>query len=373
MRMKIAVVIMQCEKDRSSRYVGEVTRYFADAGHEVHVFTNKWDELDGRVKVHKIPSLPLGFDINELVFTFLAALIMKFKKFDVTMAQATRYFRPDVCYMQFVYKKWADMNGRDTLRDRLISRVEHDNLVKSRGIIAMSNVVKNEIISSHGIPAGKINVVYSGVNLDLFRPVSRQQKREIRKELGIPENDIVLVFAGNPYRRKGLEYLIRALPDVKTKNFKLLIMGKDMGEDRLENYMDIAKDLNVADKIVYGGFKPDVYKYFASADLFVFPTLYEPFGLVILEALAAGLPVITSRCAGAAEVVDNGKNGFLLDDPKDFKDISDKINMVLESGLIESMGIAARKKAENYKWGNTAKEMLKVLESAVGRMTYNRS
>jgi len=360
--MKIAIVIMQCKKDSSSRYVGEVTRYFADAGHEVHVFTNKWDELDGRVKMHKIPSLPLGFNVNELVFTLLATLIMKFKKFDVTMSQATRYFRPDVCYMQFVYKKWAEMKNRNTLRDKLISRVEHDNLVKSKGIIAMSNVVKNEIISSHDIPAGKINVVYSGVDLDLFRPVSRQQKREIRKELGIPENDTVLVFAGNPYVRKGLEYLIRALPGVKNKNVKLLIMGKDMGEEKLEIFTDIAEELGVADKVIYGGFKPDIYRYFSAADVFVFPTLYEPFGLVILEALAAGLPVITTASAGAAELVEDGKSGFLLNEPKDSVIISEKINLIVENCLIGKMGDAARQKAEKYTWNRTANEMLNVFK-----------
>ena len=360
--MKIAIVIMQCEKNRSSRYVGEVTHYFADVGHEIHVFTNKWDELDERVKVHKIPSLPLGFNVNEFVFTLLATLIMKFKKFDVTMAQATRYFRPDVCYMQFVYKKWTEMKNQNSVRDRLISHIEHGNLMKSKSIIAMSNVIKNEMVSGHNIPANKIEVIYSGVNLDLFGPASRPHRKEIRKQLGIPDDDIVLLFAGNPYRRKGLEYVIRALPNISAKNVKLLVMGRDMGDDKLDNYINIAKELNVADKIVYGGFRPDVYKYFAAADIFVFPTLYEPFGLVILEALAASLPVVTNRSAGAAELVDDGKSGFLLDEPTDIRAISDKINFVLENGAIRKMGDAARRKAEQYTWARTAEEMLKVFE-----------
>ncbi|MEM5814741.1 MAG: glycosyltransferase family 4 protein, partial [Candidatus Aenigmatarchaeota archaeon] len=166
--MKIAIVIMQCSKNRSSRYVNEVTRRFADAGHEVHVFTNSWDELDGRVKVHKVPSLSLGFSIKEFVFTVLASLMMKFHKFDVTMAQATRYFRPDVCYMQFVYKEWANFKRRNRLplnfADKYLSWMERRNVRKAERIIAMSEVIKNEIMHNHEVCAEKIDVIYSGVD-----------------------------------------------------------------------------------------------------------------------------------------------------------------------------------------------------------------
>ena len=114
---------------------------------------------------------------------------------------------------------------------------------------------------------------------------------------------------------------------------------------------------------MYCGFTNEIEKYFSSADIFVFPTLYEPFGLVILEAMASGLPVVTSKLAGAAELIENGKDGLLLDDPKNPKEIAEKVNYLIENERIRrAMGRNARKKAEKHPWERTAKEMLEVFE-----------
>ncbi len=356
--MKIGIVIIHALNTMASRYALEVTDDFIKKGHEVHVFTNKHDEFDKRVIVHKIPVFLFGFRMQETSFFALATLITKFYKFDVTMAQATRFFTPDVAYQQFVYKNWAKKTKTMGISNKIVSAIEGYNLRKSKKIIVMSNQIKKEIIKYHGIPEGKIRVVYSGIDSKFFKP-NKKYRKEIRQKLGLSNNEIVLVFAGNPYSRKGLNYLVKVLPLIK--NAKLIVIGRDLGKDKITNYQILAEKLGVADRLIYAGFSKEINKFFAASDIFVFPTLYEPFGLVILEAMASGLPVVTSASAGAAELIGE-KEGLLLKNPRSPKEIASKINYLIDNNLIKKFGKNARRKAENYTWKKTAREMERVFE-----------
>ena len=158
----------------------------------------------------------------------MTTILLKFHKFDVTLAQATRYFSPDVCEMQFVYKRWAQGRKKDKkigknlklkLRElRLKGQdifspfMEGFNLRNCKQIIALSNIVKKEIEDLYDIPSKKINVVHSGANLDFFNPNKRKFRNEIFKKHGISTKNILILFVGNPFDRKGLEYVMRAIP-----------------------------------------------------------------------------------------------------------------------------------------------------------------
>jgi UDP-glucose:(heptosyl)LPS alpha-1,3-glucosyltransferase len=149
---------------------------------------------------------------------------------------------------------------------------------------------------------------------------------------------------------------------LKTKNVKLVVIGISIPSDPIEKYKKQAVDLGVGDRFIFAGKRSDVYKYFAAADIFVLPSVYEPFGLVVLEAMASGLPVVVSKVAGAAELIEDGKDGLLLENPKNPKEIAEKINYLLEENELKRIGRNARKKAEKYPWKKTAEEMLKVFE-----------
>ena len=366
--MKIAIVIRCCRCHGSSRYALEVTKRLV-RDNEVHMFTNNWDELDERVIIHKVPTFTNSFYVYEASFITLASAMMKMNKFDVTMAQPTRFFSPDVGYMQFVYREWANYKKANgvpmAFGDSVLPAIEKMNVEKAKKIIVMSHVLKNEVLKNYKVPDEKVEVIYSGVNCDEFSPDNRKLYNSgIRKKLGIEENDIVLLFVGNPYNRKGLEYAVRALPLINEKRVKLLVMGKDLGDEKIANYQALAKKIGVGDKLVYGGFTNEIKKYFSVGDIFVFPTLYEPFGLVITEAMASGMPDVVSRCAGAAELIEDGKEGMLLDNPKNHKEIAEKINYLIDNNLFRKMGKAARAKAETFTWDRTTQQMLSVMEEA---------
>lgn len=363
--MKIGIVIRCCRNFGSSRYVVETSKYFAKK-HELHIFTNNWDTLDKRIAIHKIPTVSSNFYVYEGSFFLFSTITMKLHSFDVTLSQPTRYFSPDVAEMQFVYRAWAGYRKENglplSLGDRITPVIERRNIQRAKEIIAISNSVKNEVIKYYGTPEEKVHVVHSGVNLDEFTPDNRQKhSNEIRKRYGIDSDDLVLLFVGNPFERKGLRYVLEALPRIKTENIKLFILGKD----NVEPYTKLAADLGVKDKVIFAGLLPGVSKYFGISDIFIFPTLYEPFGLVILEAMASGLPVITSQLAGAAELIEDGKDGLLLKNPKDSNDIADKLNYLLDNDRARNkIGKGARNKAEKHSWEVVANQMMDVLELA---------
>ena len=371
--MRIAIILSRCHRFGSSRYVIEVTGYFSKKGNTTHIFANSCDPLSTpRIIFHKVPTLTHKFLIREGIMNFVHTVNMKRYNnlFDITLAQPTRYFSPMVGEMQFVYREWTRYLVKNGLHVSLGSKItpliERYNIKKAKKLVAISSSVKNEIIKNYGTPEEKINVVYSGVNLDEFSPENKEKySKEIRAKHGIPTDDLLLLFVGNPFGRKGLEYLLKALSTLKYSNVKLLVSGKD---DPIP-YKSLIQKLGLEDKVVFNiGLTPEIFKYYAAADIFVFPTLYEPFGLVILEAMASGLPVVTSEIAGSAELITDGKDGFKLKEPKNPSEIAEKLKYLIENDRMRrSMGKKARRTAERYSWDETAKGMLKTFEEAIKR------
>jgi UDP-glucose:(heptosyl)LPS alpha-1,3-glucosyltransferase len=146
----------------------------------------------------------------------------------------------------------------------------------------------------------------------------------MRARLGYREGDKVVIFVANELHRKGFEPLIRALAGLG-REVKLLAVGKL--DPRV--FKRLSEELELKERIRFVGPSDCVSEYYAAADLFALPTQYEAWGLVIVEAMACGLPVLTSRCAGAAVAVVEGRNGFLLDDPWDVLEIREKLGRLL--------------------------------------------
>lgn len=360
--MKIGIVLRSCKAAGSSKYVIETTKEFVK-NNDVHVFANYWNSLDKRINVHKIPVLPGNFYMREASFMFFASAIMAGKKFDVTLAQPTRYLSPTVAEMQFIQGVWVEYRRANhmkiTLGDRILPKIEEYNLKRCKMAIAISQSVADDLARLYNLPKEKIRVVYSGVDCNEFNPGNREKySEEIRGRHGIGNGEKIILFQGNPFDRKGLEYAVRALPLILEKA-KLVVVGND----DIAPYMKIARDLGVNKKIIHIPFTNEMKKYYAAADAFVLPSLYDTFALVVLEAMASGCGVVSSKHAGASELIEDGKEGFVVD-PKNIGDIAEKINIMLNDGNVFRKN--ARKKAEQCGWDKTAKEMLSVFEEVKG-------
>ena len=176
-------------------------------------------------------------------------------------------------------------------------------------VICISNMVREDVQHFYGVPDAKVVTIYNGIDLDAFSADCTTKKLEVRQMLNIPEGALTYVFVGSGFKRKGLEVAIRALrPEAH-----LIVVGKDKETARFQK-IAAETGLNTAQstRVHFVGPQKDVRPYYGAADAFVFPTIYEPFGSVVLEALACGLPVITTDRCGAGEILTQGVDGFVL-------------------------------------------------------------
>jgi UDP-glucose:(heptosyl)LPS alpha-1,3-glucosyltransferase len=370
--MKIGIVIRHCRKYHSSRYVIETSEHFLKLGHKLDIFTNDNDPLNKKIRVHYVPIISGNFYTKEISFTAAATIMLarQKNKFDVTLAQPTRYFSPSVAEIQFLYKSWAEYKNKNNIplnwQDKFTPTMEGYNLNKAKMIITMAETLRDQIIDQYKINEEKIQTVYSGVDSQTFHPKNKKYSAEIRAKHNIAADDTMLLFVGAPFVRKGLNFMIKAIPKIKQKNKNIKLLVIEGKNDNPTPYKSLAARLGVGNNVIFAPRSSEIYKYFGAADVFVLPTLYEPFGLVILEAMACGLPVVVSQIAGAAELITPGKDGILLENPENPDEIADKVNSVISSNnAMKQIGKQARATAEKYTWQRTAEDMLEVFEKSL--------
>jgi len=362
--MKIGIVIKHCCWSLSSNFLLELLPYFTKK-HSIHIFAGKWDKVNNkRVHFHKVPVFFSNFFLQELFFSISSTIIMKNQTFDVTIAQPTRYMSPDIALMQFCYKGWDEykkkMGLKLTFAERLSPIIEKYNLKKAKMVIATSEGIKIELIEFYHIPEDKIRVIPNGVNPKEFS-FTKKEKINLREKLGFSKDDKIILFVGRNLKRKGLEYILKALPMVKEKNVKLIVCG---GDD--EYHRNIVRELNEESRVIFAGNVKNVPEYCAVSDMFVFPTFYEGFSFATLEAAASGLPIIATVANGTEDLIEDGKNGFLLKE-RTPEAIAKKINLLMEDERLRiKMGENTRKKVlQKYSFDKIAKQILEVIDEVV--------
>ena len=207
-------------------------------------------------------------------------------------------------------------------------------------------------------------LIENGVNVQHFRSSDETRKR-IRKELKIQDEDLNIIFVGRVSYDKGIYELINAISVINNKdgdNLKALIIGPIV-ENEEKKIAQLIKDNNLEDKILFLGMVDDVQPYYCAADLFVLPSYEEGLPLVLLEAMACGLPVIVSKIGGMPFVVEDHKDGLLIE-PKDTDDLIEKIRWFIKNP--EKMGemgiIGNRKIAEKYSLTRMTRDYVKILK-----------
>ncbi len=213
---------------------------------------------------------------------------------------------------------------------------EHPDL---RAVICNSTMVRDEILARFRIAPDRLRVIRNGVDLRRFAPPMPAQRQAARLELGLTSTEPIFAFVGSGFERKGLAGALRALADpVLPSDLRLIVAGADK---HLARYRRWADQLGVLPRVVFLGGVKDVLPVLHAADGFVLPTLYDPFPNAVLEALACGLPTVTSRKSGAAEVITPGVNGF-APDACDVPAIARAMAAILRAPSREAMREAAR-------------------------------
>lgn len=359
--------------------------------HQVSVFSHSIEGIDlSKIRYYKVPIVTrpsiLG-GITFLVFsTIILAVLSLLRKRDFDIIHSTDYvFSADVITSHFCEREGLRLEKANIIEiphkslSQKLKALDHRTYRRlqtfveglafgrnsSKARIVVSPSMKREFVRHYGDAAKNIIVIPNGVDLQKFNPANRILCRDsVRQRHGISSGDFTLMFAGSYWERKGLRYIIEALSLVPRPDVKLLIVGS--GDEKY--YGQLAEIKRVRERITFVPHSSNLWEYYAASDVFVFPTIYEPFGLVIIEAMASGLPVITSRSAGIADFMADGVDGLLLSDPSDINDLAAKIELLFSNAeLRKTMGERARKTAEKLSWDRVTQKTLEVYNTVLSR------
>lgn len=206
---------------------------------------------------------------------------------------------------------------------------------------------------SHIIDPEKIWIIPLGVDTDFFSPGKGRVERE----------EVEVLTVANLTKRKGIDHLIRAIHALKKYKVKLRIVGEGPEMERLK---ELVSSLGLWDGVTFEGRVPrlKLRNLYRSADIFCLPSLSEPFGRVVIEAMACGKPVVVTNTEGPSQIVSHMKDGLIV--PKgDYEKLAEAIYLLLDPSLRSSMGRSARRKAERYSWKEVAKKIYEVYEACL--------
>ncbi|HEY9670368.1 MAG TPA: glycosyltransferase family 4 protein [Waterburya sp.] len=374
--MKLCIVTPSLIKgDGQGRVNYQIAQEAIRRGYQVTVLArNLAPELENNKQVTWISLPDKGLPtqlVRDVVFAWRSGnwLRQHRRELDLVVANGAITSAPgDVNMVSFVHRAWLrsphhisrvrrDFYGLyQWLYTFLNAHWEKKAFRQAKAVVAVSQRVKKELIYS-GIPPECIQVIRCGVGLQEFLPGSAE-----RRQWGLPEQVPLALFAGDiRINRKNLDTVLHALVDVP--GLHLAVAGITEGSP----YPQLAAQLGLSSRVHFLGYQPNISELMRAADLFVFPSRYEPFGLVVLEAMASGLPVITATTTGAAEVV-TPECGVVLSDSEDVYGLAQALlHLAGNPVLRRRMGEAARLVAQQHSWTSMAQSYVDLFEKVAAQ------
>jgi UDP-glucose:(heptosyl)LPS alpha-1,3-glucosyltransferase len=223
----------------------------------------------------------------------------------------------------------------------------------AKSIIANSKMIKDEIIRTYDINPNKINVIYNGIE---FKEVDYQKSfKKLSKEFRITQNQPILLFVGSGFKRKGVKEFLQIIAKLKAKEIKAFVVEK---ESNMVYYQNLSKKLNINNQIYFTGPRADVNDFYTISDIFLFPTHYDPFSNVVLEAMYFENAVFTTCSNGASEILDYD---FVMDNPNDQKVTTSIDNLISNIRTLNEVKINNKKKSKQFSIEKNLKKTLEVI------------
>lgn len=309
----------------AERFVERAIKALGQDAVQLTLITRNWggDNKPG-IKVRLLTAPRLGRLFRDIVFSRSVRSLIKTQVFDLVQSHeripGCDIFRAgDGVHASWLEQRARTLGALGKLAQKLspwhryILNMEHRMFIDPhlRAVICNSEMVRQDIAHRYPQLASRLHVIHNGVDLEQFHPGLRELHREtIREQLGVPESTRVLLFVGSGFERKGVPQMLEAMARPELAQAELWIIGKDRYAKRLQKR---AARLGVAARVRFLGPKKDITPWLGAADVFTLPTLYDPMPNAAIEALACGLPVLTSTSSGAAELVRLGENGERVD------------------------------------------------------------
>ena len=223
-------------------------------------------------------------------------------------------------------------------------------------VIVASQMVANEIIDLYRYPADTIDLVRNGVPLDEFR-FDAELREKSRVELNLRQDQIALLFAGSGWERKGLLFAIQAMALCKNRKMRLLVAGRGDARPYKTKRLRFWRE----DPVQFLGEVADLVPVYSAADVFILPTIYDPFSNACLEALASGLPVITTPSNGFSEIIEDGVHGSIVDNPANLIGLRDAIHFWSDPSRRDTARSANIERASQFDISKNVAQTLEIL------------
>ncbi len=386
-KLRIAFVLDKFLPSRGGeRYFLFLMDELLKRGHEVHVCAAEIEGSDDRIAYHRIPVRKHPRSLRMLTFLRNSRKVVEEHHFDVVHGTGgslaldvlnprggveKAYLRQEFASIDSrLYYAYQFLKHRLSLRTyvELWTQKKLYEGTSVKKVIAISRMLKQDMMTYYGVADNRIAVVFNSVNLERFNPANRALWRAAkRSELAIDEKDVVLFTAGNNYRLKGLKPLIRAVALLKRQfpdeRIRLLVAGRG----QIIRYRALAKRLGVSDSVLFLGSVSNIERYYGASDIYVHPTFYDACSFVVLEALASGLPVITTRTNGASQAIESDLAGTILDDPGDIPLLAGAIGRFLDPEKRRQAAPVARAMVEKYPPERNIADTLRVYHEIAGR------
>ena len=362
------------------RQIGYLIAGLLTQGHAVHLFSEQappHEQVLG-VTYHALPAIPVPRAFRSLSFALrvrsalLHADLAVVQSFDRTLGQ--QIYRAG----EGVHREWLQRKRRSlpalargwshlSLFDRVLLALERRVLCQTPMIITNSQRGQEEIRHHYGVPGPRMLTIYNGVDTGRFHAGVRQRYRQTQRSAwGVSAADLVLLFAGSGFHRKGLGCVVEAMGELRRRgvtNVRLVVIGKG----RLAPYQQLTRKVAVSNVVRFEGLRADVEHCYAGADLFVLPTLYDPFANTCLEAMACGLPVLTTAINGATELMRDGRHGAVIADTPSAATVAEAVQRLLPWECRREMGEAAQQLASNYPLSRALMQTLQLYEAAANQ------
>lgn len=354
---KIAIVIPKYGLiGGAEQFAAELTdRLISATGFDFYLYANRCEKSANPITFKKIPIINFPKFLTTPSFAYFTKCRIKNKNFSIVHSHE-RVFNADIFTMHGIpHRYWVKhiRQKKMSLYDLATIEVEKKFIYEGncKKFIAVSNLTRDIFLQEYNIDPDLVDVIHPGVDLnDYLRHDNNSARHNIRNELRINDIDPVILFASMNFEIKGLDNIMFSLAKLKAKKlkFKFIVAGKG----NIKKYKRLASEINIIEDVIFTGpvNKEKIIKMYLASDFYIMLSKFDTFGMVVLEAMAAGLPVIISSNVGAKDLVHEGQNGFIINDINNHDYIAAKIALLCDKNIRKPLAERAYETATQNTW-----------------------
>lgn len=392
--MRLAVISQFVDRHHGTEAALAALLFHLSRDHriDVHLYSQRVDDLEldtsepmneprGRIEWHRVPSIP-GPHVAQYVFWYFANTYCRWRDrffrggtYDLVYSPGINSSDADVITVHIVFRAFYDKT-KPFLRFRttpvrqwpvMLHRLCYYRLAmwlekriyprETIKLSAVSDLVSRQLRQYYGRSDARVTM--NGVDVSYFNPENRLRRRLAARSIwSLSDETYVFLLIGNDWKKKGLDNTLAALSKLRLKDVMLLVVGDDVRAP----YQEMANRLGIQELVKFLPVSDSVIDFYAAADTYISASLEDAFGLPIIESMACGLPAIASSEAGASEIIRDGENGFILNDPRNVDELCLLMRRLIQDrSLGARIGVEAAKTAKRQDWARQATQIIELL------------